>query len=176
MNDREMRSRRMLVGVVGLALLLIAFWSYATMSEAKAEAAAANSDLAECRAMVGSIKQLNDQPGLVALEASSQAGVSEQVAAIVNGVGLDSNALRTVEPLQSQRISKSQYVNRPTRITIENATLRQILQLTRDLEAKTAGFRVRDLVLTIGENSGSGRELWDAEAVLTQTVFSPTTN
>lgn len=176
MNDREMRSRRLLVGVLGLALLLIAFWSYSTMSAAKAEATTANNELTECRGMVDSIKQLNDQPRLVALEASSQTSVSEQVENLVRGVGLDTDSLRTVEPLQSQRISKSQYVNQPTRISIEDATLRQILQLARDLEANTAGFRVRDLVLTISENAARNRELWDADAVLTQTVFSPTTN
>ncbi len=176
MNDREMRSRRLLVGLVGMALLLIAVWSYSTMLAARAEAITANNDLVACRGMVSSIKQLSDQPRLVALEASSQTSVSEQVDNRRKGGGRDTDAVRTVEPLQSERISRSQYVNQQTRITIEDATLRQILQLARDLEANTAGFRVRDLVLTISENAGRNRELWDADAVLTQTVFSPTTN
>lgn len=175
MNDRDVRSRRMLTTTLGIALVLIAGWSYSTMASARSEAIAANADLSECRALADSIKQLNDQPRLVALEASSQTSVSGQVEEIVKGVGLRTTALRTVDTRPQERIGKTQYVNQTTRIIVEAATLRQILQLARDLEAKTAGFRVRDLVLTASGNSSSSRELWDAEAVLTQTVFSPTT-
>jgi hypothetical protein len=175
MSDREMRSRRLLVACVAVSLLLIAGWSYSVMSSARAEAINANNDLAECRALVDSIEKLNDQPRLVALEASSQTSVSQQVEETVIGVGLRVEALLSVQPRAAERIGTTEYVNQTTRIQVEAVTLRQILQLASDLEAKTAGFRVRDLVLTSNENSSARKELWNAEAVLTQTVFSPTT-
>jgi hypothetical protein len=175
MNDRELRSRRLLAGCLGLSLLLIALWSFGTLADAKAGAVAANEDLAECRALVDSIEKLTDQPRLVALESSSQNSVSAQVESTVQSVGLSPDVLRFVDQQQPERIGETEYVTQATRIEIEQATLRQILQLARELEAGNAGYRVRDLLLTVNESTQPGRELWDVEAVLTQTVFSPTT-
>ncbi|MFK7819924.1 MAG: hypothetical protein AB8G99_14475 [Planctomycetaceae bacterium] len=175
MSDREQRSQQLLIGSVGVFLLLIAMWSYGQMSNAKAGATTANEDLAECRALVESIEKLNDQPKLVALESSSQNSVSAQVEETVGAVGLPAEVLRFVEMQKPERIGKSAYVNQATRIEIERTSLRQILQLARNLEAGNAGYRVRDLYLTVNDDARPGRELWDAEAVLTQTVFSPTT-
>lgn len=175
MTDRELRSRRLLIGAIGMSLVMIAAWSWLTMSDARAGAIAANDDLAECKALVESIRKINDRPPVIALEASSQAGISAEVEETVQAVGLPANSLRIVDPQEPERIGETQYENRSTRIEIEEATLRQILQFSEQMEAKNAGYRMRDLVLTVNENSSRSRELWDVEAVLTQTVFSPTT-
>lgn len=175
MSDRELRSKRLLIGAVGMSLLMIAAWTYTTMAAARASAIAANDDLAECQALVESIQKINDRPPVIALEASSQAGVSAEVDEVVRSVGLPAGSLRTIDPQEPERVGETQYENRSTRIVFEQATLRQILQFAQGLEAKNAGYRVRDLVLSTNENSSRSRELWDVEAVLTQTVFSPKT-
>lgn len=175
MTSRELRSRRLLIMVSAAALVVAAGYSWAAQRSARTEVDAAYESLAECRALVDAIRELNQRPRVVALQASSQTSLSAQVEAAVEAVGLDTAQLKLIEHLPQQRISETQYVNQATRIEVEQATLRQILLLVEKLEAEGAGFRLRDLVLTPRQSSRPARELWDVDAVLTQTVFSPTT-
>ncbi len=170
---RDLRSQRLLAISTITALLLLTAFSWHRMSAAQAEATERRVALDEVRALLDAIRDLDQRPTVVALAASSQTRVGEQVESAVDSVGLPPEALRTIDPRPPERVGDTQYLNQLTRIEINGASLRQILQLVRKLEAGNAGFRVRDLVIRAPENPGGSGELWNVEAVLTQTVFSP---
>jgi len=177
----------MLVGTVTASLVLIAVYSWSHLAAAGVDASQARQTLADCETLIEGIRSLGKKPTKVLTQSNTDETIGEMVAESIDNAGLQASVLKSVKPAETERIGRSDYQNVKHRIIVERVTLRQILQVIRGLEsreagapgdpegsAETAGLRVRDLALTVNEASQPDRELWNAEAVLTQTVYSPT--
>ncbi len=187
MTDRELRSRRLLVGTVTVSLVLMAVYSWFHLASARAEASQARQTLGDCETLIEAIRTLGKKPTKVLTQSNTDETIGEMVAEAIEVTRLPRGVLKSVKPAETERIGRTDYQNSKHRIIVECVTLQQILQVVQNLEsraagtpngstegAETAGLRVRDLTLTVNETSQPGRELWNAEAVLTQTVYSPT--
>lgn len=188
MTDRELRSRRMLVGAVTASLILIAMYSWFHLTTAKAEATQARQTLADCETLIESIQELGQKPTRVLTQSNSYDTINELVTGAVAKARLSASAMQSVKPAETERLGRSDYMVVKNRVIFERVTMRQILQVIQALESRsdsqpsagatqdagTAGLRVRDLTLTLHDTSRPGNEVWNVEAVLTQTVYSPT--
>lgn len=181
----------MLIGVVTAALVLIAVYSWFQLAAAKAEATQARQTLADCETLIRSIQELDKKPTRVLTQSNSQDTIGELVTDAVELAGLRigrEGVRQSVKAAETERIGRSDYQIVKNRVIIDGVTLRQVLEIVQRLESRRlsgepvdsqqaagiAGLQVRDLTLTVNDASRAGNELWNAEAVLTQTVYSPT--
>ena len=175
MNTKAMTRQRILIAAALAILSVYALLAILGTREAQGRLSAARVDLAEVRAKLSEMERLMQAPKVAALQLESPAEISNRVAAARQAAGLPQSSLLREEPLDPQRIQRSDFELRSTTIDLAPATLPQILKFCDRLRDEETGSIVRDLRLNVPQNgsSGGGREKWEAGLTLTQMIFSP---
>ena len=133
-------------------------------------------DFAEIRQKLGQIEQLKQAPRVAALDLETPDEIVNRVAAAIQSAGLPQSALSDQTSSEPQRVQRSDFKLRSITIKLAPATLLQIIRFCDALRDEDTGTIVRDLTLTEPGSSASrgGQEKWEAELILTQMIFSPT--
>ncbi len=168
-------NRRMAMWVVVLAglLALTAGWSYRRLVSAREALAQANGDLAECRRLAGQIQLCRDRPNVAAefeRVASETAGPIERAA---RAAGVSPDRLLRISPEPAQRVGDSVYKEKPTRVSLKDVTLKQLVTLVHGLTSADAGLRVKSILLH-APNQEDPSDSWTAEVVLAYLIYEPT--
>ena len=143
--------------------------------ERDVELAEARADLGEVQQMLADIERLKYAPKVAALQLESPAEITNRIALALRAAGLSKSNLLKEEPLDPQRIQRTDFDLRTTTIDLTPTTLPKIIKFCDALRDEETGTIVRDITLTepqSGENGGN-QENWEAELVLTQMIFSP---
>jgi hypothetical protein len=173
----DSRTRTRLLILVALLMLAV----YAIISVTGSRSAAirltqASQDLNEVSAKLGEIQRLQHAPRIAALELESPAEIANRIANALESAGLSESNLMKEQPSAPQRVQRTDFQIRSTVIDLAPATLPQILRFCEALRDPETGTMVRDITLSPPPNEGNGEseERWEAQLVLTQMIFSPT--
>ncbi len=176
MNSKQATRQRVLIAVALFVLGVYAIFSVLEAGSAQSRLSAARSDLAEMARMLGEIERLKQAPKVAALQLESPAEITNRIAAAREAAGMPQSSLLKEEPLDPQRIQRTDFELRSTAIDLAPATLPQILRFCDGLRDEETGSVVRDITLSIPQSgaSGGGQERWETRLTLTQMIFSPT--
>lgn len=166
-----------------IALALIVLGVYALLSVRDARSAyqrleQARGDFDEISQKISQIDQLKQAPRVAALDLETPDEIVNRVAAALQTAGLPQSALTDQTSSDPQRVQQSEFKLRSITIKLQPATLLQIIRFCDALRDEDTGTTVRDLTLTEPKSSANraGQEKWEAELILTQMIFSPTSS
>lgn len=163
------------VVAIWLALLVLVAAGYLAMRAAKGRLREAQLQEQVSQKMAKEIKSLLDRPGFAALGVDSPRTITARAEEAMDQAKVEATALHSIEPQEAVRLRDSAYRSRPTRLELRGVTLEQIISFTHGMIDEAQGTTIRDLRLTLSSGDDGGREidLWTAELVLTQLIFSP---
>lgn len=164
---------------IAAALVMLALYALLSVQDARSASSRlqqARGDLKEIEEKLVQIQQLKAAPRVAALDLESPDEIVNRVATALQSARLPQSALVDQVSTKPQRIQRSDFKLRSITIKLQPASLLQIIRFCDALRDEETGTVVRDLTLTEPKNSlASGREeKWEAELILTQTIFSPT--
>ncbi|MFZ5828652.1 MAG: hypothetical protein ACOY3P_01120 [Planctomycetota bacterium] len=172
MNGGRWRTMN-LAGWFVLVLLGIFVWLEAGRQAAAWRRSAATAK--ECQRLAGEIELLRKRPRLAGLAADSPRAITSRAEEALRLAELPVASLVRIEPQSPVRLGDSAYLLRPTRLELRRVTLEQAIRFAYHMAEEGQGASIRDLRLTALEEPGdpANQGLWNAEAVLTQLIFSP---
>jgi hypothetical protein len=172
--NKTTRTRLLIAAALGI-LAVYALLSVLDARAAESRLAQARGDLAEVQGKLADIDRLKRAPKIAALQLESPAEITNRIAAALQVAGLSKSSLLKEEPLDPQRIQRTDFDQRITTIDLTPATLSQIIKFCDALRDEETGTVVRDITLSEpqGEENGGAEEKWETELVLTQMIFSP---
>jgi hypothetical protein len=175
MNLKQTTRQRLLIALALVVLALYAMLSLRDAISAQTHLDQTFSDLAEVASRIEDIERLRQAPTVAALQLESPAEITNRIAAARQAAGLPASSLLKEEPLDPQRVQRSDFELRSTTIDLAPATLPQIINFCDALRDEETGSVIRDITLTEPQNgaTGGGQEKWGAQLVLTQMIFSP---
>ena len=165
--------------IFGLALLMLAVYSLLSLLDANRAAqrlADTQADVDETAQKLAEIQRLRTAPKVAALQLEAPAEIVNRIAAARKTAGLPQSSLLQQQPLDPQRIGRTDFQQRSTTIELAPATIMQILKFCDALRDEQTGTIVRDIRLTQPETAqvSGDQEKWETEMTLTQMIFSPT--
>lgn len=179
-------SRRWTIVAAGLALLGAAgFWSHHEARRAASAAAGARSAAAACERLAGQIASLRAERAAVAEADTAESELTSVLDASLAEAGLPNGALIRVWPERATRLDRTDYLEKPTRIQLRGATVRQAVAFLLAVAEDGPGVAVRDMRLTVSPDvkapergvasatEGGKKGGWNLEATLTQLIYDP---
>jgi type II secretory pathway pseudopilin PulG len=163
---------------VALGLVILAVYAVISINDASSAQArldAARGDLGEMKQKLDEMQRLKQAPKVAALQLESPAEITNRVAAARRAADLPQASLLKEEPLDPQRIQRTDFEIRSTVIDLAPAELPKIIKFCEALRDQETGTVVRDMKLSEPQNGvdGGDQEKWEAALTLTQMIFSP---
>ena len=167
--------RRWLIAASLAVLAVYAIFELLDAQAARTRLTESRRDAAQVQAMLSDITRWRTVPKVASLQLQSPAEITNRISAARQVAGLPESSLLKEEPLDPQRIQRSDFELRSTTIDLAPATMSQILKFCEALRDEENGTLVRDITLSEPTNGakGGGQEKWGARLVLTQMIFSP---
>ena len=149
-------------------------WRDAAVAMAQYEQSRENLD--EYSSLLNRIARLKQRPRVASLAVEPPGALSARVSEALKLANIAPAALLEVEPGQPVRVEKSEYKIRATSIRLRDVTMVQTIAFCDALRDHETGSKVRDLVMREPDSRREKvrTETWNAEMVLTQTIYSPT--
>lgn len=175
MNRKQITRQRLLVTLALVMLAIYALLSVRETLSAQARLQQTRDDLAELTWRIEDIDRLRQAPRVAALQLESPAQITNRIANARQAAGLSDSSLLREQPLDPQRIERSDFEMRSTTIELAPATLPQIIRFCDALRDEETGSVIRDIMLTEPQNreTGTAEEKWASQLILTQMIFSP---
>lgn len=160
----------LLILVAALALSSVLAWTQ--MIRARETARRSGDDVQACRMLAKQIRTLRDRP----VAASDQAVQSPQLAKRIEEAGTLAGIARSsfdrIDPQSPRRLDRSVYSEVPTRVSLRQVSLRQVVNLLYNLGDTGAGLDTREIRLTAPREE-AGSDLWHAELTLAYLMYDP---
>ena len=161
-----------------LALFVLGIYavlSFLDARDAMSRLKQARDELAEIDQKITTIENAKQAPRVAALDLEAPDEIVNRIASALKTAKLPASALIDQSTSKPQRIGKSNFDQRTITINLAPARLAQIIDFCDALRDEKTGSLVRDLTISEPNRGGSGgREKWAVELILTQTIFSPT--
>lgn len=174
MNKENNQTWLVLAAVALLSVTAYSCWAM-NASAGRLQESLANEQ--ECQLVVDDIHRLKDRPGFAALTIDSPRTITARAEAAGKQANLAASALVRIEPQSAVRLGDSPYRMRPTRLELRQVTLEQLIRFSHFMIDESQGTTLRDLRLTLSDGSAdraNDANQWNAELVLTQLIFAPT--
>lgn len=167
------------------ALLLVAaitaIFCFQDLSAANRDYAASQAELEECEFLTEQILRLSNRPRLASLNVDSPQQVIGRVSEAMRFAVIPSSSLVSVAPSAPTRIGATQYQQRLTQLAFQNVSLAKLASFVTEVTKSNDGSYVRDIILS-GPSRGSAAvadasnptERWEVRLILTQLIYSPT--
>jgi hypothetical protein len=173
------RQAMLVASLLGLSLSVLGF-SLSHWLTAHRELNAAADDLELCQRLTLDIHALRNQPRIASLEVESPQQTIERVTSAQIQSQLASDSLASVAPALPTRFGTTAYQTRNTELVLQRVSLAQLHQFAAAMNDNDQGLVVRELSMTPEQTGGSDAsnslEWWNVRLVLTQLIYSPTSN
>lgn len=160
---------------------ITAVYSLQELSSANREYAASLGELEECELLTNEISRLSNNPRLASLDVDSPQQVIGRVSTAMQVADIPSSSLASVAPSAPTRVGSTQYQQRLTQLSFQNVSLAKLATFVIEVTKSNDGSYVRDIVLTNASRNSTGTddasnptERWEARLILTQLIYSPT--
>ena len=163
----------LLVAVVGLAILGAAVVGFGYLCASRARAEAARDELLECRELAIRIHALSRRPSLATEHERLAAETTGLVERAAGAAGIAPRGLARITPEPPQRVEDTVYKEKPVRVVLKRATLKQIVTFLHQLAAAAdQGLQARSLRLDVSQ-AGAAGGAGDAEVVVAYLIYDP---
>ena len=160
---------------------LTAAYSLQGLLSANREYEASRLELEECELLSDQIVRLSNNPRLASLDIDSPQQVIDQISNAMQVADIPSSSLNSVVPIAPTRIGSTQYQQRLTQLAFQNVSLAKLVIFVSEVTQSNDGSYVRDIILTTAnrnapeiEDASYASERWEARLILTQLIYSPT--
>jgi len=157
---------------VGLAIL--AFWLYGELERAHRGALVEATNAKESQDYSSRIIDLKKRPELVADRMSTTAQIAQSVEMAMQEAAIPAAKLVRIEPRSAIRFERTSFLLQPSHIELREISMEQLIRFLHILSTRNR-LDATDLRLHAprGTVTESGPELWNAELVLTNTIYFP---
>jgi hypothetical protein len=174
-------NRQAILGISLLCLSMIVLgFSLSHWVTINREWISAADDLELCQRLTRDIHGLQNQPRIASLEVESPQQTIERVTAAQVQSQLASDSLASVSPALPTRFGTTAYQTRNTELILQHVTLAQLHQFAAAMNDNDQGLVVRELSMTPAPteraDASNSVERWNVRLVLTQLIYSPTSN
>lgn len=178
----NMLKKQLMLGTIAVTLLVGIGWCYERLSDARAAAASAANDLADCRALTGRIDALRRQAPMPGAPEQRAADLSHRIERAASRARFSEGSIQGIEPGPPRRVGESRYGEVSTQVRLQHVTLQQVFTFLHALAeseqqqqseaAPASGLALRSirLVAPRGEETG---DRWMVESTLTYIVNAP---
>jgi hypothetical protein len=167
------RRKKILIGALSGALLVMAVWGYVYLSAQRDADLAAQTDLIECRQMAAQIDQLNRQPSLVSEHEKQNAELHGMIEKAALAAGIVAPGPQLIAPDPPRRVGDTPYQESPTRVMLDGVTLRQLVSLILNVTRADPGLNTESLHLSAPGGGGDTGDRWAADVVLSYLIYKP---
>lgn len=173
-NPTRANTQRETVLMVGaiVALMLVTLWSYGRLDAAYTRANEDGGAWAQSEALTRQIRSLRDQPTLADDHAMQKEDMTRRIANAAAVASLDEKRLIAIEHQTARRLGRSAYLEEPTRMTLKDVTLRQVLTTLDALTKDDSRLRVSRLRLT-APRQDTNAESWIVDVTVTYLIYDP---
>ena len=159
--------------VIALALFLGCGWSVSYFRDAREAAAQASRDLEHCRLMAGRIEQLRSRPTGMGAGPLSQTDLHRRGQAALEELGVGADRLVQIAPDVPRTVGTSAYKEVPSRVTLRDVTLRQVVGFLLAMTGDRSPLQARSLRLYAPRAGAAGGTEWSAEVTLSYLSYEP---
>ncbi len=161
-----------LLGAIGIGLLWLTAWSYATLAASHEAAVAATDDRAVCQRLTSGIQQLRQGRSASGSQPQQLNELVRHLERAAASAQIPIASLMRIWPQPDRRVGKSTYVQKATQVLLHSVTLKQIVTFLHAATGADQGLRVGDVRLTAPQGSDSG-SAWNAEITVAYLVDAP---
>jgi len=165
-------NRLPLLLLVGLSVL--AFWLSGGLGRAHRGAVEAVANAKACREFASRIIELKKKPELISGRMSSTAQIAQSVETAMLEAEIPAEKLVRIEPRSAIRFEKTPFLQQPSHLELREISLEQLIRFLHILSTRNrleaTDLRIHALRSAAPE---TGPELWNAELILTNTIYSP---
>jgi len=155
-------------------LLIAAFFLYGEAAKARRAAEDAAEQITACQELSKQIIALKKRPELVSASTRSSAQIAQAVEAGLLQAEISAERLVRIDPRAARRHEKSPFLEQPSHLELREVTMEQLvkflLYLAKEHRLETTELR---LLAPRTADAASGPEFWNAELLLTNTIYSP---
>ena len=172
----QIKRERVWIGIALGILGLYALISFRGTQSQMASLERAREELGETQSKIEEIHNLQSAPKIAALTFEAPAEIVNRIALARKAAGLPQSSLISQQPQSPQRIGRSDFQERVTVIKLAPTSMEKIIRFCEALQDDQTGTVIRDLKLSSPKAGQDkvGMEEWEAELILTQMIFSPT--
>ncbi|MDR3198689.1 MAG: hypothetical protein LBU34_12550 [Planctomycetaceae bacterium] len=155
-------------------LLILVFFLYGELGRSHRSALEAASNAKTCQELSKRIIELKKKPELISGNMSSTAQIAQSVESAMVQAEIPAGKLVRVEPRSAKRFEKTPFLEQPSHLEFREVTMEQLIRFLHTLSTQNR-LETMDLRLHAPRSSASetGPEIWNAELVLTNTIYSP---
>ena len=131
-------------------------------------------DLEEIREKIRRIRSFADAPQVAALAEESPEETTDRIDAAMRATGLSDRTLQSIAPGPTTRVDRTDFVRRGTVIDLTGVTLKEMFRFAEKMAAPETGAVISAVrILPMPERNRDGREQFEVEMTLTQTIYFP---
>jgi hypothetical protein len=146
-----------------------------TLTANRVQAAKAEDAAFRVRELAAEIQQLRNNPATAGTGQLHSSEISRRVEEAAGAIGLESEHILRISPESPRRIGDSDYLERPTQVSLRRATLQQLVRLIHALVSADPSLRVGGMRLSAPRDENDPL-VWDAELMFMQIIYSPVRN
>lgn len=155
-------------------LVILAFFLYGELGRSHRAASEAADNAKTCQELSRRIIELKKKPELISGNMSSTAQIAQSVEFAMVQAEIPAGKLVRIEPRSAKRFEKTPFLEQPSHLEFREVTMEQLI---RFLHAVSTQNRLEAIELRFHAPRSSaletGPEIWNAELVLTNTIYSP---
>lgn len=153
---------------------ILAVWLYGELGRARRAAVEAADNARVCTDLSHRIVDLKKKPELISGSMSSTAQIAQSVEAAMVQAEIPAEKLVRIEPRSAKRFEKTPFLEQPSHLELRDVSMEQLVRFLHAL-ATNNRLEATDLRLHAprSSSSDSGPEIWSAELVLTNIIYSP---
>lgn len=167
-------SRHRMPLLILVCFLILAVYLYGELGRAKRSAIEATTNANACREFSRRIVDLKKKPELISGSMSSTAQIAQSVEAAMVQAEIPAEKLVRIEPRTAKRFEKTHFLEQPSHLELRDVTMEQLVRFLHTLQTQNR-LETTDLRLHASRSvaADSGPEIWSAELVLTNIIYSP---
>lgn len=166
--ERELLSLTLVI----LALIGTSLWSYGQLSSAHSRAALEGDTRSSCESLANQIQSLRDEPTKADDHAMLKADMTRLIAAAASTASLSEKKLVSIDHQNARRIGHTPYLEKPTRVTLRDVQMPQVLSMLYSLTQDNFRLNVSRLRLTAPRDE-TNTTTWSADTTVTYLIYDP---
>ncbi len=157
-----------------VCLFILALFLYGELGKARRSAIEAAENSIACKDFSRKIVELKKKPELISGQMSSTAQIAQSVEAAMVEAAITADKLVRIEPRSATRFEKTPFLEQPSHLELRDVTMEQLVRFLHTLQTQNR-LETRDLRLHAPRmlSIDSSPEIWSAELVLTNIIYSP---
>lgn len=154
---------RAILWVAGLAVpAAVLLFSAQYLANQKSAALSAERALEECKSLAGEIRSARSTASPAASEPARQVAFTRQAADAAAAAGIPASAIERIEHEPARRSDSGQFLEKPSRVSLQSVTLRQAMTFVTGIARPEAAIRVSRLRL-LAPRDAANSNTWNAE-------------